>query len=414
MRSKIPDSKSRAQPNARAVNMSRTTVESALVMHAAPSYKEYRKIAEIANIPLSLSEEQYEYAISKRKKASHRFAWAFAVAREMYMVSQPDYLEYGHIEVLGEELIAAHKAVYGESMHHREYEKVACRRSETFQKAYEKSRRSYAVLVAWKIEKPITEFETTRCPVTSNVNYREIDVIDLTVSPTHERISIPGQHTIPAVSQIRAEQTPTTEPLRQPNQCSTINKQSTAGKPSTVKKQSTGKQPIVNKQPVVNGLSTVKYRQQLKEICRQYSRPWTSGNTSNALPSETSSQSVGDDLPSLSEMREQSTSTTRSPRTSAGRNKARVISNLIKEINRPETPYTPQTLIKCTDPNTPRSAIGKTLPGVHPAPHGLVSPPKVRNMLLSLFPREILRRLEPLGLSISDMRSAIPTHGSIG
>ena len=95
-----------------------------LAMYDAPTYTQYQQVASVAAVPLSLPRAAYHDAITPRKKAYHQFAWAAAVAREIYFLSEPDFLSSRHIPVMAEQLVSAHKTVYGSTEAHAQYDSV--------------------------------------------------------------------------------------------------------------------------------------------------------------------------------------------------------------------------------------------------------------------------------------------------
>lgn len=236
-----------------------------LEMHAAPSFKGYKKIAKVANVPVSLSEAAYEHAIAQHDKDFHRFAWAHAVAEEIYMLCQPDYIEHGHVEVMAQALVTAHKKVVGYNHHHLEFERVlgvlANLRSEEQQKSYDNHRQSYyGQLMAWTNEQPSIEDTvdlTESQPATKQIaKNREAVITDLTASPTPESTSTHGQDLGLMVCQIRPKRKAATEFFEQPNKRSKANAQSIANERTITNKHSiTNKQTVANKQPMMNGPS---------------------------------------------------------------------------------------------------------------------------------------------------------------
>jgi hypothetical protein len=234
-------------------------------MHAAPSFKGYKKIAKVANVPVSLSEAAYEHAIAQRDKDFHRFAWAYAVAEEIYMLCQPDYIEHGHVEVMAQALVTAHKKVVGYSHHHLEFERVlgvlASLRNEEQQKSYDNHRQSYyGQLMAWTNKQPSIEDKvglTESQPATKQTaRNREAVITDLTASPTSEPTSTHGQDPFLMVCQIRPKRKATTELFEQQNKKSEASRQSISNEQSITNEQTiNNEQAIANKQPMINGPS---------------------------------------------------------------------------------------------------------------------------------------------------------------
>lgn len=95
-----------------------------LAIYAAPTFEQYQRVSSVAAVPLSLPREAYHRVTGAQKNAYHQFAWATDVAREIYILSEPDFLSSRHVLMLAEQLVLAHKNVYGATEAHAQYDTV--------------------------------------------------------------------------------------------------------------------------------------------------------------------------------------------------------------------------------------------------------------------------------------------------
>ena len=118
-----------------------------LALYGAPPFEQYQRVASVAAVPMSLPREAYDQVTQVPRTAYHQFTWATDVARKIYELAEPDFLSSRHVLMMAEQLVLAHKNVYGAAVAHEQYNAVQRIFKSTWSKPiaedYESSLKSY-------------------------------------------------------------------------------------------------------------------------------------------------------------------------------------------------------------------------------------------------------------------------------